>query len=454
MKDIVATQRLFFNSHTTKDIHHRIQQLECLEKTLNSNIEILDKAIYDDFKKSSFENYLTEIGIVLHDIKQAKRKLSRWSSKKRVKTNFANFPATSYTIAEPFGVTLIISSWNYPYHLSLAPVVAAIAAGNTVILKPSEIAAKTSFVLATILNQAFDSRFLKVIEGGVQETTELLKQKFDKIFFTGSTRVGKIIYKAAAVHLTPVTLELGGKSPVFITSDANIKMAAKRIVWGKYLNAGQTCIAPDYVYIDTRVCKAFMQAAISEIKKANYAFKNENYVQIIDEGNFDRLTSLLNCSNIYFGGQSDRAKRYIAPTVLNDVNFNDPIMQEEIFGPLLPVLTFSDLDQAIANVNKMPSPLACYVFTSDKKVKKKIINEIAFGGGAINDSIMHISNPNLPFGGVGSSGFGRYHGKEGFNSFSNFKSILDKPTWFELSLKYAPYTQKKLAIIKKLLKNQ
>ena len=336
----------------------------------------------------------------------------------------------------------------------MAPVVAAIAAGNTVILKPSEIAAKTSFVLATILNQAFDPRFLKVIEGGVQETTELLKQKFDKIFFTGSTRVGKIIYKAAAVHLTPVTLELGGKSPVFITSDANIKMAAKRIVWGKYLNAGQTCIAPDYVYIDTRVCKAFMQAAISEIKKAKYAFKNENYVQIIDEGNFDRLTSLLNCSNIYFGGQSDRAKRYIAPTILNDVNFNDPIMQEEIFGPLLPVLTFSDLDQAIANVNTMPNPLACYVFTSDKKVKKKIIKEIAFGGGAINDSIMHISNPNLPFGGVGSSGFGRYHGKEGFNSFSNFKSILDKPTWFESSLKYAPYTQKKLAIIKKLLKNQ
>jgi len=454
MKDIVATQRLFFNSHTTKNIHYRIQQLECLEQTLNSNIEILDKAIYDDFKKSSFENYLTEIGIVLHDIKQAKRKLSRWSSKKRVKTNFANFPATSYTIAEPLGVTLIISSWNYPYHLSLAPVVAAIAAGNTVILKPSEIAAKTSFVLATILNQAFDPRFLKVIEGGVQETTELLKQKFDKIFFTGSTRVGKIIYKAAAVHLTPVTLELGGKSPVFITSDANIKMAAKRIVWGKYLNAGQTCIAPDYVYIDTRVCKAFMQAAISEIKKAKYAFKNENYVQIIDEGNFDRLTSLLNCSNIYFGGQSDRAKRYIAPTILNDVNFNDPIMQEEIFGPLLPVLTFSDLDQAIANVNTMPNPLACYVFTSDKKVKKKIIKEIAFGGGAINDSIMHISNPNLPFGGVGSSGFGRYHGKEGFNSFSNFKSILDKPTWFESSLKYAPYTQKKLAIIKKLLKNQ
>ena len=197
-----------------------------------------------------------------------------------------------------------------------------------------------------------------------------------------------------------------------------------------------------------------MQAAISEIKKAKYAFKNENYVQIIDEGNFDRLTSLLNCSNIYFGGQSDRAKRYIAPTILNDVNFNDPIMQEEIFGPLLPVLTFSDLDQAIANVNKKPNPLACYVFTSDKKVKKKIIKKIAFGGGAINDSIMHISNPNLPFGGVGSSGFGRYHGKEGFDSFSNFKSILDKPTWFESSLKYAPYTQKKLAIIKKLLKNQ
>ena len=454
MKELVAQQRQFFNSHTTKDISFRIKQLTSLENVLNDNIPLLDRAIYDDFKKSSFENYMTEIGIVLYDIKQAKKKLTRWSSKQRVKTNFGNFPAKSYIIPEPLGVTLIISSWNYPYQLSLAPIVAAIAAGNTIILKPSEISSQTSSVMVSILNEAFDPNFLKVIQGGVQETTELLKQKFDKIFFTGSTTVGKIIYKAAAEHLTPVTLELGGKSPVIITKDANIKMAAKRIVWGKFLNAGQTCIAPDYLYIDAQVSDAFLKAASLEIEKARYSFENSNYVQIINERNFDRLVALLDPSKIYCGGHTDKAQRYIAPTLLHTISFDDKIMQEEIFGPILPVLTFTDLNEAVKNVQLLPKPLSCYVFTSSDQVKNKIIKEISFGGGAINDAIMHISNPNLPFGGVGSSGFGSYHGQAGFNCFSNFKSILDKPTWYESSLKYAPYTQRKLAIIKKLLKNQ
>jgi len=454
MKELVAQQRQFFNSHTTKDISFRIKQLTSLEGVLNDNIELLDRAVFNDFKKSSFENYMTEIGIVLYDIKQAKKKLTRWSSKQRVKTNFGNFPAKSYIIPEPLGVTLIISSWNYPYQLSLAPIVAAISAGNTIILKPSEISSQTSSLMASILNEAFDSNFLKVIQGGVQETTELLKQKFDKIFFTGSTTVGKIIYKAAAEHLTPVTLELGGKSPVIITKDANIKMAAKRIVWGKFLNAGQTCIAPDYLYIDAQVSDAFLKAASLEIEKARYSFENSNYVQIINERNFDRLVALLDPSKIYCGGQTDKAQRYIAPTLLHTISFDDKIMQEEIFGPILPVLTFTDLNEAVKNVQLLPKPLSCYVFTSSDQVKNKIIKEISFGGGAINDTIMHISNPNLPFGGVGSSGFGSYHGQAGFNCFSNFKSILDKPTWYESSLKYAPYTQRKLAIIKKLLKNQ
>jgi aldehyde dehydrogenase (NAD+) len=454
MKDLVANQRLFFNSHATKAISFRIEQLNRLEEVLNTNTNLLDSAIYNDFKKSSFENYMTEIGIVLYDIKQAKKKITRWSSKQRVKTNLGNFPAKSYIIPEPLGVTLIISSWNYPFQLSLAPIVAAIAAGNTIILKPSEIASQTSAVMASILNKAFNPKFLKVIQGGVQETTELLQQKFDKIFFTGSTTVGKIIYKAAAAHLTPVTLELGGKSPVIVTKDANIQMAAKRIVWGKFLNAGQTCIAPDYLYIDAQVSDAFLKAASLEIEKARYSFENNNYVQIINERNFDRLISLIEPSKIYYGGQTDKAQRFIAPTLLHDISFEDPIMQEEIFGPILPVLTFTDIDQAVKNVQLLPKPLSCYVFTSSEVVKNKIIKEISFGGGAINDTIMHISNPNLPFGGVGSSGFGSYHGQAGFNCFSNFKSILDKPTWYESSLKYAPYTQKKLAIIKKLLKNQ
>ena len=454
MKELVAQQRQFFNSHTTKDISFRIKQLTSLEDVLNDNIELLDRAIYNDFKKSSFENYMTEIGIVLYDIKQAKKKLTRWSSKQRVKTNLGNFPAKSYIIPEPLGVTLIISSWNYPYQLSLAPIVAAIAAGNTIILKPSEISSQTSSVMASILNEAFDPNFLKVIQGGVQETTELLKQKFDKIFFTGSTTVGKIIYKAAAEHLTPVTLELGGKSPVIITKDANIKMAAKRIVWGKFLNAGQTCIAPDYLYVDAQISESLLKALTKEIEKARYSFENGNYVQIINERNFDRLATLLDPSKIYYGGHTDKAQRYIAPTLLHTISFDDKIMQEEIFGPILPVLTFTDLNEAVKNVQLLPKPLSCYVFTSSEQVKNKIIKEISFGGGAINDTIMHISNPNLPFGGVGSSGFGSYHGQAGFNCFSNFKSILDKPTWYESSLKYAPYTQKKLAIIKKLLKNQ
>ena len=454
MKELVAQQRQFFNSHTTKDISFRIKQLTSLEDVLNDNIELLDRAIYNDFKKSSFENYMTEIGIVLYDIKQAKKKLTRWSSKQRVKTNLGNFPAKSYIIPEPLGVTLIISSWNYPYQLSLAPIVAAIAAGNTIILKPSEISSQTSSVMASILNEAFDPNFLKVIQGGVQETTELLKQKFDKIFFTGSTTVGKIIYKAAAEHLTPVTLELGGKSPVIITKDANIKMAAKRIVWGKFLNAGQTCIAPDYLYVDAQISETLLKALTKEIEKARYSFENDNYVQIINERNFDRLAALLDPSKIYCGGHTEKAQRYIAPTLLHTISFDDKIMQEEIFGPILPVLTFTDLNEAVKNVQLLPKPLSCYVFTSSEQVKNKIIKEISFGGGAINDTIMHISNPNLPFGGVGSSGFGSYHGHAGFNCFSNFKSILDKPTWYESSLKYAPYTQKKLAIIKKLLKNQ
>ena len=454
MKELVAQQRQFFNSHTTKDISFRIKQLTSLEDVLNDNIELLDRAIYNDFKKSSFENYMTEIGIVLYDIKQAKKKLTRWSSKQRVKTNLGNFPAKSYIIPEPLGVTLIISSWNYPYQLSLAPIVAAIAAGNTIILKPSEISSQTSSLMASILNEAFDPNFLKVIQGGVQETTELLKQKFDKIFFTGSTTVGKIIYKAAAEHLTPVTLELGGKSPVIITKDANIKMAAKRIVWGKFLNAGKTCIAPDYLYVDAQISESLLKALTKEIEKARYSFENGNYVQIINERNFDRLATLLDPSKIYYGGHTDKAQRYIAPTLLRSISFDDKIMLEEIFGPILPVLTFTDLNEAVKNVQLLPKPLSCYVFTSSEQVKNKIIKEISFGGGAINDTIMHISNPNLPFGGVGSSGFGSYHGQAGFNCFSNFKSILDKPTWYESSLKYAPYTQKKLAIIKKLLKNQ
>ena len=385
------------------------------------------------------------------DIKEAKRKVKKWSRKKRVSTNLLNFPASSYIIPEPLGVCLVIGAWNYPYQLSLAPVVAALAAGNTVILKPSELPSKTSEVMAKLINKNFDPAVFKVIEGGVPETTELLKQDFDKIFFTGSTKVGKIVYKAAAETLTPVTLEMGGKSPAFITENCNVKMTAKRLVWAKFLNAGQTCIAPDYVMVHETVKETFLEFVKAEIEKEHFRFDNHNYVQIINDDNFDRLSNMIDPNQIYYGGNTDKTERYIQPTILQDVSLSDSVMQEEIFGPILPVIGYSDLDEAISEVRKLPKPLSCYVFTKDKKAKQKILNEISFGGGAVNDAVMHISNPNLPFGGVGQSGIGNYHGKAGFDCFTHYKSILDKPTWLELPIKYYPHTNNKLKWIKRML---
>ena len=348
----------------------------------------------------------------------------------------------------------MIGAWNYPYQLALAPVVAAIAAGNTVILKPSEIPSETSNALAVLLNKAFNPSFLKVIEGGIPETTALLNQKFDKIFFTGSTTVGKIIYKAAAKHLTPVTLELGGKSPAIIAKDCNIKMTAKRLVWGKFLNAGQTCIAPDYCYVDKKIEAKFLDACTAEILKTNYAFENDNYVQIINDNNFERLVGLIDTAKVYHGGEIDKVNRYIAPTILKDVTFEDQVMQEEIFGPILPIISYDSLDTALKKVQSLPKPLSCYVFTNNRNTKQKVLERISFGGGAVNDTVMHITNPHLPFGGVGASGIGKYHGEEGFRIFSSFKGVLEKPNWFESPFKYAPYTKEKLAIIKQLFKLQ
>lgn len=454
MQTIVERQHTFFQSHQTKDVSFRINELNRLEHLLKEHSAQLDEAIAADFKKSSIENYVTEMALLFHDIKDAKRNLHRWSRKKKVTTNLANFPAKSYIIPEPIGVCLVIGAWNYPYQLAFAPAIAALAAGNTVILKPSEIASHTSSLMAQLINTHFDARVFHVIEGGVEETTELLQQKFDKIFFTGSTSVGKIIYKAAAEQLTPVTLELGGKSPAIITADADLKMTAKRLIWSKFLNAGQTCIAPDYIMIDGRVEEKFLVHAKSEIEKASYAFENDNYVQIINDKNFNRLTKLIPSEKIFYGGITNPDERYISPTILTDITFEDEVMQEEIFGPILPVIRYAQLDDAIEDVQKLPKPLSCYIFTSKSDLKKKLLRELSFGGGAINDAVMHISNPHLPFGGIGKSGMGSYHGKAGFDCFSHFKSILDKPTWLELPLKYSPYSESKFQWIKRLFKWQ
>lgn len=451
MKETLETQRIFFNSNRTKDPDFRIEQLQRLKALLLSNQDRLNEAIYADFGKSPFETFTNEFGLVFLDIDEACSKLKKWAKRKRVRTNWVNFPAKSYIIPEPLGVSLIIGAWNYPYQLSLAPAIAALAAGNTVILKPSELPSNTSKILAELINNYFDQGLFHVVEGGIEETTALLEERFDKIFFTGSPNVGRIVYQAAAKHLTPVTLELGGKSPAIFTEDANLKMGIKRLIWAKFLNAGQTCIAPDYVLLPESIKDEFLRLAKEEIEAASYSLENGNYVRIINDKNVERLSKLIDPEKVYSGGEIHEQKRIIEPTLMHEVTFEDAIMQEEIFGPVLPILTYFSIDEAIREIKKREKPLSCYLFTNDSSLKNKLLNELSFGGGAVNEAIMHISNSRLPFGGVGQSGMGSYHGEAGFRAFSHYKSILEKRNWFETKLKYSPYSEGKLKWIKWLM---
>lgn len=453
IQEIYNKQHDFFNSNKTKDVSFRIEQLKKLKKILKANEDLFYEAIYEDFGKSEFETYASELALIYHEINNFIKNIKKWSKPKKVSTGFSNFPAKSYIMPEPFGKTLVIGAWNYPYQLSLLPAITSLASGNTVILKPSELSANTSKVMNKIIDDNFTKDYFCVVEGGVKETTKLLEYRFDKIFFTGSTHVGRIIYQAAAKHLTPVTLELGGKSPTFVLADTDIKMSAKRIVWAKFLNAGQTCVAPDYVLVDKLIELEFLKALKSEIKQhyKNQEDISENYLRIINTNNFDRLIKLIDNDKIFFGGKTNREKRFISPTILQDISFEDKIMKDEIFGPILPVLSFTNLDEAIKKVKENPKPLACYIYSKNRKTIDKLLKEISFGGGAINDSLMHLSNSKLPFGGVGLSGIGSYHGKAGFDTFSHNKSILDKPFWLEPNIKYAPYSKKKMKMIKWLL---
>ena len=450
---IVNQQKKFFNSNSTKKVSLRIETLKKLKSVLKENEQELYTAIYTDFKKSKFETYLTELSIIYRELNDAIRNLKKWSKQKRVRTNLANLPAKSYIIPEPLGTVLVISAWNYPYQLALIPTISALAAGNTVVIKPSEIPKNTSKILAEIINSNFNSNYLTVIEGGVETTTDLLQQKWDKVFFTGSTRVGRIVYKAAAENLTPVTLELGGKSPTFVLADCNIKINAKRIVWAKFLNAGQTCIAPDYLLVEEKIKDQLLLALKKEIKNAypNNNEVQENYVQIVNEKNFNRLEQLIPADKIYYGGETNIKNRFIQPTLLHNINFEDSIMQEEIFGPILPVISFENLEDVITKIKEREKPLSLYVYSKNKNKIKKILNEISFGGGAINESIVQISNPNLPFGGVGASGIGSYNSKAGFDTFTHYKSILHKTTWLEPNIKYTPFTEIKMRILKFIL---
>ncbi len=452
IKDLIRKQRVFFNTNQTKDIDFRIAQLRKFSELLTENTIKLNDAIFDDFRKSAFDTITCEISMIQAEIDLAIRKVKTWAKRKRVKTDLLNLPGKSYIIPEPLGVSLIIGAWNYPYFISLAPVVAAIAAGNTIVLKPSELPASTSRVMAEIINSNFDPSYFTVVQGGIAETEALLNEQFDKIFFTGSTTVGRIVYQAAAKNLTPVTLEMGGKSPAFILDTTSIKMYVKRLIWAKFLNAGQPCVAPDYVLIPRRCKKLFIDAAIKEIENQHFSIENQNYVQIITEKHIGRLSRLLEKDKIVFGGSYNLQSRIFEPTIMDNVTFEDPVMQEEIFGPILPVIPFDSLDSVIKEVKNRQKPLACYIFTSEKQLKDKILNEISFGGGAVNDALMHISNLNMPFGGVGESGIGSYHGEFGFNTFSHYKSIFEKSLLFESNVKYYPRTDLKLKLIKMVLK--
>ena len=449
--DILQQQKTFFNTHATKDLDFRKAQLQKLKKLVKSNEKLLYDAIYQDFGKSEFETFGTEISFVYKDIDYYLKNLKSFAKPKSVLTNIVNQMGSSKIVFEPLGNCLVIGAWNYPYQLTLTPVIAAIAAGNTCMIKPSELPENTMKAMAKLINENFDPQFLYVVEGGVEETTAILKLRFDKIFFTGSPRVGKIVYKAAAEHLTPVTLELGGKSPAFVTEKADLNIAAKRIVWGKFINAGQTCVAPDYLYVAENIKAKFLKVLIEEIKKRNYTDNVDHYCKIINERNFDRLEKMIDREKVVFGGETNREKRYISPTVLDHVTWEDAVMQEEIFGPILPILTYKNLETAMQTVVEGEKPLSAYLFSNDAKEQELFTEKLSFGGGCINDTLMHLSNDRLPFGGVGNSGIGHYHGKFGFEAFSHQKAILKKSNYLEPELKYPPYSDAKLNILKKLL---
>lgn len=454
LDSIAQTLRAGIQKHGHAGVKLRKQKLEALKKVLLKSEDLISAALKTDLGKSPFESYTTEIGFILEEISHTLKSLEDWSAVKKVKTPVALFPGKSFIHPEPYGVVLLISPWNYPFQLCLSPFIGAIAAGNKVVVKPSEMAPATSAVIKKILTEVFLETEVVVVEGGLEETQVLLQQKFDYIFFTGSTAVGKIMMKAAAEHLTPVTLELGGKSPCLIEESANIDIAAKRVAWGKFLNAGQTCVAPDYVLVPKKQQSEFIEKLQLHLK-AFYGGDSKasaDYPRIVNNRHFDRLQALLVPEKIAFGGESNRVENFIAPTVLKDVAWTDKVMEEEIFGPILPIIPYENLDEAIQKIQSYPKPLAFYLFSEDSAKQKSIISRISFGGGCINDTVIHLANPNLPFGGVGTSGIGSYHGKKSFETFTHYKSLYQQGSLVDIPLRYPPYNDKKLGWIKLFLR--
>lgn len=451
--NLLEQQNAFFKANETLSFAFRKKSLQLLKKViLNSEDKILD-ALYKDLRKPRFEAYTSEIAVVLTELDYFIKNIDKLAKPKRVNTSLLNFPSADYIYNDPYGRVLIMAPWNYPFQLVINPLIAAISAGNCVVCKPSEITEHTSALLSDIISEVFDSKHVCVIEGGIEENQFLLKQKWDYIFFTGSSTVGKIVMKAAAEQLCPVTLELGGKSPVIVNADAKLQLAAKRIVWGKLFNAGQTCIAPDYIYVHESVKSKLVDYLIEEIHLAlgENIEQNTDFARIVNKKHFSRILHLLEKEKVAFGGKYNEEERYIQPTLLTDVTWESKIMQEEIFGPLLPIISFSSLKEVIHKINSSDKPLAAYYFGEQKEQQDVFLKELYFGGGCINDTLIHITSKQLPFGGVGTSGIGSYHGLKSFECFSHQKGIVKRGTWLDIPARYAPYDSK-LPLIKKLFK--
>jgi len=444
-----------FAKGETRSEEFRREQLNKLQRLIEEHRTEIEQALAKDLRKSSFDAEISEIGVTLSEIRHAQKSLRRWMKPRCVSTPLLLQPARSRVRPEPVGVVLIISPWNYPLNLLFGPLVGALAAGNCVVLKPSELAPATSTLLTRLVNSTFAADVVRAVEGGREETTRLLALPFDHIFFTGSTEVGRVVMQAAAKNLVPVTLELGGKSPCFVLSDADLKISARRIAWGKFLNVGQTCVAPDYVLVDAQKKAAFLEELSIALREfwGQDPRTSPDYGRIINSKHYDRLVGLLNESlrsgaRTVVGGQTESVERYIAPTVLDHVTWESPVMREEIFGPLLPVIAFDTLEEAMAQVRNRPRPLALYVFTDDETQERAVTEGLSFGGGCVNDTIVHLGNLNLPFGGIGASGMGAYHGDRSFEVFSHFKALLRRPFRFDVKVRYPPHSANKLKLVR------
>lgn len=442
--DLVREQREYWNSGATRSISYRIECLKKLKKSIKDRYDDIIVALQKDLGKAEFEAFTTEIMGVFEELNYAIKHVYSWSKPKRVKTAMSLFKSSGKIYSEPYGCVLVITAWNYPFALAMIPLIGAIAAGNCCMIKPSELAPNTSAVVTKIIGSIYEEKYCTVVEGGVEASTSLLEQKFDMIHYTGSEQVGKIVAQAAAKHLTPVVLELGGKSPCIVDSTADMEVSARRIIWGKFTNAGQTCTAPDYLLVHHTIKDKLIAALQKQLIEfyGDSAESSSDYSNIVNSKHFDRIVSLLNDVDIVIGGKNDKKQLYIEPTLVNNVKWDDPIMKDEIFGPILPILTYYDLDEIIKIINSRNKPLALYYFSKDKNSQQKIINEVPFGGGCINATLMHNASPTMPFGGVGNSGMGNYHGKYSFDAFSHQKSILKKSLKVDFKFPYPPYRNK------------